>query len=88
MIWMFRLGVILGVNINLYNGNINVIRGKEFSDKYKDINIVVFGVLYNNFVIKMLNNNLNIKFDKNYFNFILNDKISFIDDYGKNIFII
>lgn len=82
---MFRLGVTLGANINSHNGNINVIRGKEFSDKYKDTNIVVFGVPHNNSVIKMLNNNLNIKFDKNYSNFISNDKISFIDDYGKNI---
>ncbi|PBI10756.1 cellulose biosynthesis cyclic di-GMP-binding regulatory protein BcsB [Clostridioides difficile] len=85
MTWMFRLGVTLGANINSHNGNINVNRGKEFSDKYKDTNIVVFGVPHNNSVIKMLNNNLNIKFDKNYSNFISNDKISFIDDYGKNI---
>ncbi|EQH73542.1 dienelactone hydrolase family protein [Clostridioides difficile DA00256] len=55
MTWMFRLGVTLGANINSHNGNINVIRGKEFSDKYKDTNIVVFGVPHNNSVIKMLN---------------------------------
>lgn len=85
MTWMSRLGVNLGANINSHKGKINVIRGKEFNDKYKDTNIIVFGVPRNNFIIKKLNNNLNIKFNKSYSNFLSNDKISFIDDYGKNI---
>ncbi len=85
MTWMSRLGVNLGANINFHKGKINVIRGKEFNDKYKDTNIIVFGVPRNNSVIKKLNNNLNIKFNKSYSNFLSNDKISFIDDYGKNI---
>ncbi|MCC0683915.1 cellulose biosynthesis cyclic di-GMP-binding regulatory protein BcsB [Clostridioides sp. ZZV14-6345] len=85
MTWMSRLGVNLGANINSHKGKINVIRGKEFNDKYKDTNIIVFGVPRNNSVIKKLNNNLNIKFNKSYSNFLSNDKISFIDDYGKNI---
>ncbi len=85
MTWMSRLGVNLGANINSHKGKINVIRGKEFNEKYKDTNIIVFGVPRNNSVIKKLNNNLNIKFNKSYSNFLSNDKISFIDDYGKNI---
>lgn len=85
MTWMSRLGVNLGANINSHKGKINVIRGKEFNDKYKDTNIIVFGVPRNNSVIKKLNNNLNIKFNKSYSNFLSNDKISFIDDYEKNI---
>lgn len=85
MTWMSRLGVNLGANINSHKGKINVIRGKEFNDKYKDTNIIVFGVPRNNSVIKKLNNNLSIKFNKSYSNFLSNDKISFIDDYGKNI---
>ncbi len=85
MTWMSRLGVNLGANINSHKGKINVIRGKEFNDKYKDTNIIVFGVPRNNSIIKKLNNNLNIKFNKSYSNFLSNDKISFIDDYGKNI---
>lgn len=85
MTWMSRLGVNLGANMNSHEGNINVIRGKEFSNKYKDTNIIVFGVPLNSSVIKMINSNLNIKFNKNYSNFLSNDKISFIDDYGKNI---
>ncbi|WP_227859886.1 MULTISPECIES: cellulose biosynthesis cyclic di-GMP-binding regulatory protein BcsB [unclassified Clostridioides] len=85
MTWMSRLGANLGANINSHNGKINVIRGKEFNDKYEDTNIIVFGVPHNSSVIKKLNNNLNIKFNKNYSNFLPNDKISFIDDYGKNI---
>ncbi|MCC0784573.1 cellulose biosynthesis cyclic di-GMP-binding regulatory protein BcsB [Clostridioides sp. ES-S-0108-01] len=85
MTWMSRLGANLGANINSHNGKINVIRGKEFNDKYEDTNIIVFGVPHNSSVIKKLNNNLNIKFNKNYSSFLPNDKISFIDDYGKNI---
>ncbi|UDN57560.1 cellulose biosynthesis cyclic di-GMP-binding regulatory protein BcsB [Clostridioides sp. ES-S-0010-02] len=85
MTWMSRLGVNLGANISSHEGNINVIRGKEFINKYKDTNIIVFGVPLNNSVIKMINSNLNVKFNKNYSNFLSNDKISFIDDYGKNI---
>ncbi|MCC0764619.1 cellulose biosynthesis cyclic di-GMP-binding regulatory protein BcsB [Clostridioides sp. ES-S-0006-03] len=85
MTWMSRLGVNLGANISSHEGNINVIRGKEFINKYKDANIIVFGVPLNNSVIKMINSNLNVKFNKNYSNFLSNDKISFIDDYGKNI---
>ncbi|NMS91948.1 cellulose biosynthesis cyclic di-GMP-binding regulatory protein BcsB [Clostridioides difficile] len=85
MTWMSSLGISLGANINSYKGHINVIRGKEFNDKYKDSNIIVFGVPFNNSVIKMLNNNLNIKFNKSYSTFLSNEKISFIDDYGKNI---
>lgn len=85
MTWMSRLGVNLGANINSYKGNINVIRGKEFNDKYKDTNIIVFGVPLNNSVIKMLNDNLNIKFNKSYSTFLSNDKISFIDGSGKDI---
>ncbi|MCC0641724.1 MULTISPECIES: cellulose biosynthesis cyclic di-GMP-binding regulatory protein BcsB [unclassified Clostridioides] len=85
MTWMSRLGVNLGANISSHEGNINVIRGKEFINKYKDANIIVFGAPLNNSVIKMINSNLNVKFNKNYSNFLSNDKISFIDDYGKNI---
>ncbi|MGO0903232.1 cellulose biosynthesis cyclic di-GMP-binding regulatory protein BcsB [Clostridioides difficile] len=85
MTWMSRLGVNLGASINSYKGNINVIRGKEFNDKYKDTNIIVFGVPLNNSVIQMLNDNLNIKFNKSYSTFLSNDKISLIDGYGKDI---
>lgn len=85
MTWMSRLGVNLGASINSYKGSINVIRGKEFNDKYKDTNIIVFGVPLNNSVIQMLNDNLNMKFNKSYSTFLSNDKISFIDDYGKDI---
>ncbi|MFL8800913.1 MULTISPECIES: cellulose biosynthesis cyclic di-GMP-binding regulatory protein BcsB [unclassified Clostridioides] len=85
MTWMSRLGVNLGASINSYKGSINVIRGKEFNDKYKDTNIIVFGVPLNNSVIQMLNDNLNIKFNKSYSTFLSNDKISFIDGYGKDI---
>ncbi|MDI0267681.1 cellulose biosynthesis cyclic di-GMP-binding regulatory protein BcsB [Clostridioides difficile] len=85
MTWMSRLGVNLGASINSYKGNINVIRGKEFNDKYKDTNIIVFGVPLNNSIIQMLNDNLNIKFNKSYSTFLSNDKISFIDGYGKDI---
>lgn len=41
MTWMSRLGVNLGANISSHEGNINVIRGKEFINKYKDTNIIV-----------------------------------------------
>lgn len=85
MTWMSRLGVNLGASINSYKGSINVIRGKEFNDKYKDTNIIVFGVPLNNSVIQMLNDNLNMKFNKSYSTFLSNDKISFIDGYGKDI---
>lgn len=85
MTWMSRLGVNLGASINSYKGNINVIRGKEFNNKYKDTNIIVFGVPLNNSVIQMLNDNLNIKFNKSYSTFLSNDKISLIDGYGKDI---
>lgn len=85
MTWMSRLGVNLGASINSYKGSINVIRGKEFNDKYKDTNIIVFGVPLNNSVIQMLNDNLNIKFNKSYSTFLSNDKISLIDGYGKDI---
>ncbi|MDB3083688.1 cell wall anchor protein [Clostridioides difficile] len=85
MTWMSRLGVNLGASINSYKGSINVIRGKEFNDKYKDTNIIVFGVPLNNSIIQMLNDNLNIKFNKSYSTFLSNDKISFIDGYGKDI---
>lgn len=85
MTWMSRLGVNLGASINSYKGSINVIRGKEFNDKYKDTNIIVFGVPLNNSIIQILNDNLNIKFNKSYSTFLSNDKISFIDGYGKDI---
>jgi hypothetical protein len=66
-------------------GNINIIKSSEFSNKYKDKNIIAIGDIKSNKFIQDLNKYLYIKFDPSFDKFISNEEINILDDYSKNL---
>ena len=74
----------------VYNtGNLNVLTDSEFLNTNKKGNLIVIGTPDDNSILKDINKDLYIKFDKNFSGFENNDKIKFLDDkYSKQLSII
>lgn len=70
-----------------YNtGNLNVLTDSEFLNTNKKGNLIVIGTPDDNSILKDINKDLYIKFDKNFSRFENNDKIKFLDDkYSKQL---
>lgn len=71
----------------VYNtGNLNVLTDSEFLNTNKKGNIIVIGTPDDNSILKDINKDLYIKFDKHFSGFENNDKIKFLDDkYSKQL---
>ncbi|EQK43586.1 bacterial cellulose synthase subunit [[Clostridium] bifermentans ATCC 638] len=71
----------------VYNtGNLNVLTDSEFLNTNKKGNLIVMGTPDDNSILKDINKDLYIKFDKNFSGFENNDKIKFLDDkYSKQL---
>ena len=71
----------------VYNtGNLNVLTDSEFLKTNKKGNLIVIGTPDDNSILKDINKDLYIKFDKNFSGFENNDKIKFLDDkYSKQL---
>jgi hypothetical protein len=74
----------LGRNVNSLE-NIEVTTLKEDTDKFKDKNLIIIGTPDRNDLIKDINERLYIKFDKNFSQFLSNEKITLLDDYNNNL---
>lgn len=70
-----------------YNtGSLNVLTDSEFLNTNKKGNLIVIGTPDDNSILKDINKDLYIKFDKNFSRFENNDKIKFLDDkYSKQL---
>lgn len=71
----------------VYNtGNLNVLTDSEFLNTNKKGNLIVIGTPDDNSILKDINKDLYIKFDKNFSGFENTDKIKFLDDkYSKQL---
>lgn len=71
----------------VYNtGNLNVLTDSEFLNTNKKGNLIVIGTPDDNSILKDINKDLYIKFDKNFSGFENNNKIKFVDDkYSKQL---
>lgn len=71
----------------VYNtGNLNVLTNSEFLNTNKKGNLIVIGTPDDNSILKDINKDLYIKFDKDFSRFENNDKIKFLDDkYSKQL---
>ncbi|MBS6506896.1 MAG: cellulose biosynthesis cyclic di-GMP-binding regulatory protein BcsB [Paraclostridium bifermentans] len=71
----------------VYNtGNLNVLTDSEFLNTNKKGNLIVIGTPDDNSILKDINKDLYIKFDKDFSRLENNDKIKFLDDkYSKQL---
>lgn len=81
---MANIAAFLGHEINDI-GNIDVIKSSEFSDKYKDKNIIAIGDGNSSTFIQNLNKSLHIKFNSSFDKFLSNEQINILDDYSSNL---
>ncbi|EJP6471653.1 cellulose biosynthesis cyclic di-GMP-binding regulatory protein BcsB [Clostridium botulinum] len=72
----------IGHDLNNNNGELSVVSAKDLSSKLKKNNLIFIGTPSTNSAIKNLNNNLHIKFNKNFSGFLSNEKMKFFQDYG------
>lgn len=75
----------MGRELNYNYGTLLAIKENEFSDKYKNGNIIAIGTPSDSSIIKDINNNLNLKFNANFNGFDSNNKIKFIGKYPEEI---
>ncbi|MGO5066781.1 cellulose biosynthesis cyclic di-GMP-binding regulatory protein BcsB [Clostridium sporogenes] len=72
----------IGHDLNNNNGELSVVSAKDLSSKLKKNNLIFIGTPSTNSAIKNLNNNLHIKFNKNFSGFLSNEKMKFFQDYS------
>lgn len=64
---------------------LEVITSREFSDKYKNKEIIMIGTHDKNNMIKSINKDLHIKFNESFDRFVSNEKITILDDLSSNL---
>ncbi|WIF93969.1 cellulose biosynthesis cyclic di-GMP-binding regulatory protein BcsB [Caminicella sporogenes] len=74
----------LGRNVNSLE-NIEIKTSNESKDEFKGKNLIVIGTPHGNNLIKQINNQLYIKFDKDFSRFLSNDKLTLLEDYNKDL---
>lgn len=74
----------LGRNVNSLE-NIEVTSSNEPIEKLKAKNLIIIGTPNNNNLIKKINNQLYIKFDKDFKQFVSNEKITLLNDYNNEL---
>ena len=75
----------MGHDVEFNDGNINIIKSSEFKKQNKEDNLIIIGTPSNNKLIKNINQDLNLKFKKDYKGFESNDKIKFVGEYSKEV---
>lgn len=75
----------MGRDICYNNGILKVINEKNFSDKYNNMNLIVYGTPENNKLIKTLNSRLWFRYNDNYKSFIGTEKLYLTEPYNSNI---
>lgn len=70
----------MGRDVDYNTGNLNVLTDSEFLNTNKKGNLIVIGTPGDNSILKGINKDLYIKFNKNFSGFENNDKIKFLDD--------
>ncbi|WP_291725667.1 cellulose biosynthesis cyclic di-GMP-binding regulatory protein BcsB [Clostridium sp.] len=80
-----RMFLYMGKDIDYSTGNIEVLTDKNFSEKYHDMNLILYGTPENNQIIKKMNSKLWFKYNKKYTSFTGNEKLYLTDPYASNI---
>lgn len=75
----------MGKDINYNTGNLEVVEGDNFSDKYNNMNLIIYGTPQRNKVIKDINSNMWFKYSNSYNSFIGNEKLYLTEPYNSNI---
>ncbi|MDK2584376.1 cellulose biosynthesis cyclic di-GMP-binding regulatory protein BcsB [Romboutsia sedimentorum] len=75
----------MGHDVKFNDGNLNVVKESEFRGNYKKDNLIIVGTPSNNSIIKDINKDLNLKFNKNYNGFEGNDKIKFVGEFSSEV---
>ncbi|EJO5347868.1 cellulose biosynthesis cyclic di-GMP-binding regulatory protein BcsB [Clostridium botulinum] len=75
----------IGHNVNVNTGEVNVVRAKNLSSRFKKNNLIVIGTPDSNSIIKKLNENLYIKFNKDFKGFLSNEKMKLLKDYSSKL---
>ncbi|WP_082832120.1 cellulose biosynthesis cyclic di-GMP-binding regulatory protein BcsB [Clostridium magnum] len=80
-----RIFSYMGNDMEYNNGELTVIEEKNFSSKYHNMNLIVYGTPQRNKVIKELNSKLWFKYNKNYSSFEGSEKLYLTEPYASNI---
>ncbi|WP_411682441.1 cellulose biosynthesis cyclic di-GMP-binding regulatory protein BcsB [Clostridium thailandense] len=75
----------MGRDVDYNSGTLEVVEEKNFSNKYNNMNLIVYGTPQRNKVIKDLNSKLWFKYNSNYNSFIGNEKLYLTAPYASNI---
>ncbi len=75
----------IGHDININRGEFSAVTAKDLSSKLKKNNLIVIGTPESNSIIKNLNKNLYIKFNKGFSGFLSNEKMKFFQDYSSKL---
>ena len=75
----------IGHDVKFNDGNLNVVKESEFRGDYKNDNLIIVGTPSSNSIIKDINKDLNLKFNKNYNGFEGNDKIKFVGEFSSDV---
>ncbi|WP_234125016.1 cellulose biosynthesis cyclic di-GMP-binding regulatory protein BcsB [Clostridium hydrogenum] len=75
----------MGNDMSYNSGNLKVVDEKDFSSKYNNMNLILYGTPQNNKVIKALNSKLWFKYNDQYNSFIGNEKLYLTNPYASNI---
>ncbi|NFE82417.1 cellulose biosynthesis cyclic di-GMP-binding regulatory protein BcsB, partial [Clostridium sporogenes] len=75
----------IGHDININTGELSAVAAKDLSSKLKKNNLIVIGTPESNSIIKNLNKNLYIKFNKGFSGFLSNEKMKFFQDYSSKL---
>jgi hypothetical protein len=75
----------MGKDVDYNSGILDVVEEKNFSDKYNNMNLILYGTPQQNKVIKDLNPKLWFKYNNNYNSFTGNEKLYLTEPYASNI---
>ncbi|WP_061310863.1 cellulose biosynthesis cyclic di-GMP-binding regulatory protein BcsB [Clostridium botulinum] len=75
----------IGHDVDINRGKFNAVAAKDLSSKLKKGNLIIIGTPDSNSIIKNLNKNLYIKFNKNFNGFLSNKKMKFFQDYSSKL---
>ena len=75
----------MGRYINYNTGTLKVIKEDNFSDKYNNMNLIVYGTPERNKLVKNMNSNMWFKYNDSYNSFTRNEKLYLTEPYNSNI---
>lgn len=80
--WLGNTMIYMASYMDTGSTKIKVLRDTEISKEDKKDNLIILGSPNENVLIKELNKNMYIKYNKNYSGFESNDKVKILDSYG------